>query len=396
MQLYLTTFNQEHHKFDFASTTYEKLSIILPGKSITIDVRTGQVYDQPDNHHAGNVDAHVSPATLRHTLANGQEEFHSSTFILHDWIRRFLETKRVRWKPKTLAAYTNILKLYLAYVGTDHWPPTSQGVIDWLDQVKQTNTETTVHTYWTHVRTFLNYLEKIGAIGSGQNPVHQIKNLELAPEKPDLPPVSFPAEDLDDLFGYLVIRANEGDIYAIRDLALIRFAYVTGCRETEISQLTLDNLNLQHREATILSETSKGRKKRQVYFDDDVLAALQAWLVIRPVVAGVNEVFVSLGGKLGYGHSMQPRALYDILQRRCKVAAISCRKFHALRHTSALDALDEGISLEKVQKQLGHASIHTTMTYTRGRDEDRARAYRKKSLSAGLPKRADERRNPDY
>ena len=68
----------------------------------------------------------------------------------------------------------------------------------------------------------------------------------------------------------------------------------------------------------------------------------------------------------------------------------------ALRHTSALDALDEGISLEKVQRQLGHANIKTTMGYLRGRDEDRARAYRNQSLSAGLSERADERRNQTF
>ena len=58
------------------------------------------------------------------------------------------------------------------------------------------------------------------------------------------------------------------------------------------------------------------------------------------------------------------------------VAGIEPRKFHALRHSSALDALDAGISVEKVQRELGHASLTTTMKYLRGRDEDRRRGHR--------------------
>jgi integrase len=81
---------------------------------------------------------------------------------------------------------------------------------------------------------------------------------------------------------------------------------------------------------------------------------------------------------------IKPRALYDILQRWCDKAGIPRRKFHALRHSSALDAIDEGISIDKVQKQLGHSSIQTTMRYLRGRDPDRARAYREHSLSKRL------------
>jgi integrase len=288
--------------------------------------------------------------------------------------------------------YITVLKLYAAYVGPDHWPPTRRSVLSWLDALEQAgNTQTTVSTYWTHLRTFLNYLEKTNVLSPSDNPVRQIVALELEPEPEDLPPAAFPPEDLARLFEYLDTQASQGNLYAVRDLALLRLAYVTGMREGELAALVLDRLNLARREIVILAESSKSKKVRPVYFDDQAAHDLEAWLNVRPDQPGVRQVFVSLGGRFPRGGPLKPHALYDILERWCNLVGITRRKFHALRHSSALDAMDEGISPDKVQKQLGHASLQTTLRYLRGRDEDRARAYREHSLSDSLAKRAAQR-----
>jgi integrase len=72
---------------------------------------------------------------------------------------------------------------------------------------------------------------------------------------------------------------------------------VTGCREGEIARLTLERLDLRGCEATVLYETSKGKKLRTVYFDEDVRRDLREWLDVRPAVPGVREVFASLGNR---------------------------------------------------------------------------------------------------
>ncbi len=140
---------------------------------------------------------------------------------------------------------------------------------------------------------------------------------------------------------------------------------------------------------TIPAEYNKNKKGQEVYFDVQVKANLQDWLAIRPQRDGVENVFVSLRGQTGA--AMTPRGIYAMLQRVCDAAGVKRRKFHALRHSSALDALEAGISVEKVQQQLGHASLLTTMKYLRGRDEDRRRAYQECSLSDSLDKRAAKR-----
>lgn len=393
MQIYLTSASQKQQEFSLATTLCETVTIILPHKEIVIDVQKGIVHDQPTVENSSLETTEKATKTPEEWSQADTPGY--SDKQLQEWVNNFLKTKQLRWKPKTLSVYTSILNLYVAHVGANHWPPTYQGALRWLNHVKESNTETTVSTYWTHLQAFFNYLQKIGAIQPHQNPVHKIKELDLLPDRPDLPEVAFPADDLDRLFASLKLQAKAGDKQAIRDLALIRFAYVTGCRQAEIARLTLHCINMRKLEVIIPVETTKGKKMRRVYFDKYVQLDLQDWLAVRPDISGVKEVFVSLGGRGGKGRPMKPRALYDILQRRLLEVKLARRKFHALRHSSVLDALEEGISVEKVQKQLGHASIQTTMAYMRGRDPERAQAYRTKSLLAGLSRRVDESRNED-
>lgn len=300
-------------------------------------------------------------------------------------IADFLQAKRRKWRPKTYTNYHSILNLYATHVGPAHWPPTRRGVLSWLDALYDSGvTQTTINTYWIHLRSFLNFLEKSGEISADDNPVRQIEALELDPEPEDLPPVAFLSEELDRLFECLETQAATGDLFAIRDLAVLRLAYITGARESEIARLALERRDLDNSEAIILAITSKRKRQRTVYFDEQVGRDLDRWLKVRPDLPPVQQLFVSLGGHNPPGSPIKPRALYDILQRWCDKAGIPRRKFHALRHSSALDAIDEGISIDKVQKQLGHSSIQTTMRYLRGRDPDRAKAYREHSLSKRL------------
>jgi len=311
-------------------------------------------------------------------------------------IRDFLKIKRRKCRATTLRTYASVLNQYAAFVGDDHWPPTFNGLLDWFDHL-ETNppkmTKTTVYTYWVQLRTFLNFLEKAEILTPQENPVRRVYRLEVAPDDPDLPPAAFPPEDLDKIFRYLEGLTGNGDREAIRNLALLRLAYVTGVRETGLATLALPQLDMAGRSVTILAIHNKNKKDQPVYFDDRVAAAVQAWLDIRPRREGVDQVFVSLRGKVG--EAMGSKALYAILQRVCLAAGVDRRKFHSLRHSSALDALDVVISIEKVRRQMGHASVLTTMKYLRGRDEDRARAYREQSLSESLGRRAAARQQAE-
>lgn len=305
----------------------------------------------------------------------------------------FKHSKRLRWKAKTRKNYNSVLGLFAQYAEEEPWPPAVDLVIDWLELVSRTNSAATVHSYWAHLRAFFNFCERIGSIPIAENPARLLADLEMAPQAPELSPVSYTDDELTHLLRHLAdVAAGPHKIHtrAIRDYAIILFAYVTGARANEIVGLCKSDIDFERKQVLIRRHTSKSNKDHYVALDDPTVDALLSYWKSRPrEAAGVREFFVSYGGRVGLGKPLKRDALNLMLARRCREAGIEPRKFHALRHSSALAALDAGVSLHYVQKQLGHRSLASTQNYVRVRDADQLRAYQKASLGDRVSDRLD-------
>ena len=147
--------------------------------------------------------------------------------------------------------------------------------------------------------------------------------------------------------------------HAARDRALFELAYSSGLRVSELTGLDLDSIDVQAAEARV---TGKGSKTRIVPVGSAALAALAAWLAVRPKLArpGQRALFVGRSG-----HRLAPREV----QRRIKVwAALAGLPTdvhpHMLRHSFASHVLQSSGDLRAVQEMLGHASISSTQVYT--------------------------------
>ena len=62
--------------------------------------------------------------------------------------------------------------------------------------------------------------------------------------------------------------------------------------------------------------------------------------------------------------------------RRLAAAKIQHRKFHALRHSHAIHALQAGIPINEVRDQLGHCDVSVTEHYLVSYEVDRAVSYK--------------------
>ncbi|MBW2700648.1 MAG: tyrosine recombinase XerC [Deltaproteobacteria bacterium] len=148
-----------------------------------------------------------------------------------------------------------------------------------------------------------------------------------------------------------------------RNLALFELLYGAGLRVGELEGLDLQNLDLAQATVRVMG---KGSKERLLPVGRKAVAALEAWLALRPrLLAGSRApspeaLFLNrLGGRLS---ARSVRRILDKLLLQADV--LGHYSPHALRHAFATHLLQEGADLRVIQELLGHVSLSTTQIYT--------------------------------
>ena len=150
----------------------------------------------------------------------------------------------------------------------------------------------------------------------------------------------------------------------LRDRAIVELAYAGGLRISELSSITVADLDLRRGEVRVLG---KGRKERITLLGEPARDALGEWLsqgrpLLRARTTGADDGTVFLnrfGGPLG------PRGMRERIDRLAIRAGLPAGVSpHTLRHSFASNMLEGGADLRVVQELLGHASLATTQIYT--------------------------------
>jgi len=170
----------------------------------------------------------------------------------------------------------------------------------------------------------------------------------------------FPVEVLSPAEAARLVAAVRGPTAtAARNKALLAVMYRSGLRLSEALALCLKDIDAESGSVRVLS--GKGGRARTSGIDDGALALVRAWLALR-----------AAWGR-GDGHplfcSRTGRAVSDAYVRRllpglAERAGIFTRVHaHGLRHTHAAELRAEGVDVGIISKQLGHASLATTIRY---------------------------------
>jgi integrase/recombinase XerC len=155
---------------------------------------------------------------------------------------------------------------------------------------------------------------------------------------------------------------------ALRDRAILEVLYGAGLRISECCGLDLDDVQRQDRDAALVEvRHAKGRKHRLVPLGGKALAALDAYLTIRPSLrhpkTGAQDpaaLFLNArGGRL------TPRSIQAHMGKDVAATGVPDATPHALRHSFATHLLDGGADLRAIQELLGHASLSSTQVYTK-------------------------------
>ena len=137
--------------------------------------------------------------------------------------------------------------------------------------------------------------------------------------------------------------------------------YGSGLRVSEVTGLTLGDVDVERGRVRVLG---KGSKEREVPMSDPARAALAEWLAAgRPQMlpeAGSEALFLNRRSR-----PMGPRDVRRLVGRYGG-STLSGRRVtpHTLRHSFATHLLEGGADIRAVQELLGHASVATTQRYT--------------------------------
>jgi site-specific recombinase XerD len=171
-----------------------------------------------------------------------------------------------------------------------------------------------------------------------------------------------------------------------RDHALILLAVQTGLRLSELTGLVPDDLQLGV--GAHVRVIGKGRKERCTPLSKSTRAVLIAWTREPPKVAGQPVFPNAQGGRLS-AHGMQ-----YLLAKHVATAVTTCPSLkrkrvspHVLRHTTAMDLLQEGVDRSVIALWLGHESIETTQMYLDADLELKQRVLDRTTPPTGRPGR---------
>jgi len=188
------------------------------------------------------------------------------------------------------------------------------------------------------------------------------------PKKQEKVPSFFYEEDMEMLFS----TCEGKDHQSVRNRALLELLYATGMRVSELTALTLSDID---DDLGIVKVMGKGRKERYIPFGSYANEALQSYIKYsRPIIMKNKEhhgLFVNMRGE-----ALTDGGVRYILNELMKKASLNGKIHpHMLRHTFATHLLNNGADMRTVQELLGHANLSSTQVYTHITKEHLRKTY---------------------
>lgn len=143
-----------------------------------------------------------------------------------------------------------------------------------------------------------------------------------------------------------------------REKAMLEFFYSTGCRVSELCNVKKSDIDWRENSVHLFG---KGKKHRTSFINAKCEVALTEYIAQRKDEC--EYLFVS---ERAPHDKLEKASIEKAIKKLAERAGINKRVTpHILRHTTATQAVNNGMAIEEVSKLLGHASISTTMVYAK-------------------------------
>jgi integrase/recombinase XerC len=292
-------------------------------------------------------------------------------------IDRYLEHLRLNrnYSDRTITAYRRDLEQFEEYLTEiDHPGKGDPALVDadtarsYLFRLRADGcSKRTMGRKLSALRSYYRYLALEGSVEA--NPFAMVASPKYARRLPEVLHIQE--------VGELIQSIDTSDLIGARDRTIVELLYSSGIRLSELTGLTIDNIDLN---AGYIRVFGKGSKERIVPIGDEAIESLRSYLAdTRPLLASRctkeqddGTVFLNR-----FGTPLSGRSVQRLLDRRmCEMASLVRISPHTLRHSFATHLLEGGADLRSVQELLGHVDISTTQVYTHVSREHLAKVYR--------------------
>jgi integrase/recombinase XerD len=292
-----------------------------------------------------------------------------NTSTLPALVQRFFTdrlTGQLEASPNTIAGYRDTFRLLLRYASQRFGkPPTTLKVEDldaalvgeFLTHVEKVrrNSARSRNARLAAIRSFYRYV----AMNAPEHALHCQRVLSMPNKRYTRRSVDF----IDRTEMEALLAAPDASTWiGRRDRVILLLALQTGLRVSELINLDCGDVVLGVG-AHIRCE-GKGRKERSTPLRRDTVRTLEAWLKERSGNAD-DPVFPTIRGD-----RLSRDAVEHLVRKYTLAASRACASLmgkrvspHVLRHSTAMDLLQNGVDRTVIALWLGHESVETTQIY---------------------------------
>ena len=281
---------------------------------------------------------------------------------IDELVNTFIASQDVKESSKLL--YRRTLKQYFNWVDKKSYLLSEIArpqLLEYKDELLLSGMSSlTVGSYITSVRKFYEYAEAHKLYPNVAKGIKTPKRKQQFKKQP-LQPIQATA-----LLSYYQDKA-------LRDYAIVNLLLRTGLRTIEVIRANVEDITFKGSQRVLLVH-GKGRDERDnfVLLTEKAYQPIAEYLATRGKVNNSEPLFTSTSNN-SKGERLTTRSISYIAKEGLKAIGLDERAFtaHSLRHTTAVNILRAGGSLETAQFTLRHSNPATTQIYTATLNEER-------------------------